>query len=73
VQYQISPSGIVEVGYADSQGRQLHLGPGAISTSSPPGGGAGAALNEVIGGWKLNTILRFHDGKPLQLTQNSNL
>jgi hypothetical protein len=37
------------------------------------GSGMGSALNEVVGGWKLNTILRFNDGKPLQLTQNNNL
>lgn len=37
------------------------------------GGSVSKLTNAVIGGWKLNTILRFNSGLPLHLTQNNNL
>jgi hypothetical protein len=37
------------------------------------GASAGRITNGIIGGWKLNTILRFNNGLPVQLTQNDNL
>ena len=37
------------------------------------GGSVGSVADALIGGWKLNTILRFNSGLPLHLTQNNNL
>jgi hypothetical protein len=37
------------------------------------GSSIGPLTNAVLGGWKLNTIVRLNDGLPLHLTQNNNL
>jgi hypothetical protein len=35
------------------------------------GGNMNSVLNSVVGGWKLNTIVRLNDGLPLHLVQNN--